>query len=189
MPPPPGFAPWPTTISIASQARRWPRVEAIARRQYLIDEDLRLAALFRAHAAITGRRAGPGRGGAAAQRPLGIGAERAKAHSGDRNGDLQLDRLFGKTGAERHVSGATLAIAFERVARDRGAQQYEVVETRQRAQSAEAADLVEAFIGSAFDLRGDFGGKGGRAPQRRYNHRQYSVAWSMWKLYRRRAEP
>src|SRR5271168_2033669 len=140
------------------------RVEAIARRQNLVDEDFRLAALFLAHAAITGRRTGPGCTGAAAERPLGIGTERAKAHSGDRDRDLQFDRLFRKTGAERHVGGAALAIAFERVARDRGAEQYEIVETRQRAQSPEAADLVDTLIGSTLDLRDDFGGKGGRAP-------------------------
>src|SRR6202035_5506716 len=140
------------------------RVEAIARRQYLVDEDFRLAALFLAHAAITGRRAGPNRAGAAAERPLGIGAERAKAHSGDRDRDLQFDRLCRETGAERQVGGAALAIAFERVARDRGAEQYEVVETRQRAQSAEAADLVEPFIGRALDLSDDLGRKGGGAP-------------------------
>ncbi|MNF95287.1 hypothetical protein D3C84_780320 [compost metagenome] len=49
------------------------RVHAVARRQVLIDQVLRLAALFRGHAAVTGGGAGAGDGRATAQGFLGIG--------------------------------------------------------------------------------------------------------------------
>src|SRR6266481_4071263 len=140
------------------------RVEAIARRQHLVDENLRFAALFRAHPAITSGRAGANRAGATAERTFGIGAESAKAHSSDRDWDPQFDRLFRKPGAERYIRCTAFAIPFKWVARDRGPEQYQIVEARQRAQGAEAADLVEAFVGSAVDLGDDLGRKGGRAP-------------------------
>ena len=63
-------------------------VEAVARGQYLIDEDVRFGAFLLAHPAVAGRRAGAGRTGAAAERTLGIGAERTEAHAGDRDRDL-----------------------------------------------------------------------------------------------------
>ncbi|MNC47926.1 hypothetical protein D3C75_970130 [compost metagenome] len=49
------------------------RVHAVARRQVLIDQVLRLPALLRGHAAVTGGGAGTGDGRAAAQGFLGIG--------------------------------------------------------------------------------------------------------------------
>src|SRR6516165_3322056 len=88
------------------------RVEAIARRQYLVDEDRRLRPFLLAHAAIARRRAGANGTGAAAERSFGIAAERAKAHAGDGDRDLQLDRLLRKPGAQRYIGGATLAIAL-----------------------------------------------------------------------------
>src|SRR5208282_1653485 len=154
-------------------------VEAVARGQYLIDEDAGLLAFLLAHPTVAGRRAGADSTRTAAERTLGIGAERAEAHAGDRDRDLQLDRLLGKTSAEGHVCRAVLAVAFERVTRDRGAEQHQVVEARQRAQGAEPADSVEALIGGTLDLGDDIGRKGGRVPSRSADHRQYSPAWSM----------
>ena len=54
--------------------------------------------------------------------------------------------------AERHVGAAALAIAFERIAADRGAEEQQVVEMRQLALRAEAADVVDAGRGGAMDL-------------------------------------
>src|SRR5271166_721450 len=90
-------------------------IEAVARGQYLIDEDVGLLAFLLAHPAVAGRRAGADRTRTAAERTLGIGAERAEAHAGDRDRDLQLDRLLGKASAEGYVGRAALAVAFERV--------------------------------------------------------------------------
>src|SRR6516165_12392604 len=73
-------------------------VEAVARGQYLIDENVRLCAFLLAHPAVAGRRAGADRTRTAPERTLGIDAERAKTHAGDRDRDLQLDRLLGKSG-------------------------------------------------------------------------------------------
>jgi hypothetical protein len=157
-------------------------IEAVARGQYLIDENVRLGAFLLAHAAVAGRRAGADGTGTAAERTLGIGAERTEAHAGDHDRDLQLDRLLGKASAEGHVRRAALAVAFERVTRDRGAEQHQVVEARRRAQGAEPADPIEPLVGGTLDLGDDIGRKGGRVPSRSAYHRQYSAAWSMWKL-------
>src|SRR6516164_8636584 len=106
-------------------------IEAVARGQYLIDEDVRFGTFLLAHPAVAGRRAGADRTRTTAERTLGIGAERTEAHAGDRDRDIQLDRFLGKTSAEGHVGRAALAVAFERVARDRGAEQHQIVEARQ----------------------------------------------------------
>ena len=128
-------------------------VHAVARRQILIDQRLRLAALFRRHAAVAGGRRRAGDRRAAAERFLGLAGQRAEAHAGDGDRDLQLDRLLGEARAERDVGRALLAIAFERIARDRGAEEQEVVEVRHLALGAAAADVVDAGRGGAADFR------------------------------------
>ena len=80
---------------------------------------------------------GPGRGRAAAERLLGRRRERAEAHPGDRDRDLEPDRLAGEAGAEGDVGGAALAIALERVAGDAGAEEEQVVEVGDAALGAE----------------------------------------------------
>ena len=90
--------------------------------------------------------------GAAAQRFLGVAGQRAEAHAGDGDGDLEMDRLLGEAGAEHHVGAAFLAIAFERIARDRGAEEQQVVEVRHPALGAGAADVIDAGLRGAMDL-------------------------------------
>jgi hypothetical protein len=55
--------------------------------------------------------------------------------------------------AERHVGAAFLAIAFQRIAADRGAQKQQIVEMRQLALRPAAADVVNAGGRGAADFR------------------------------------
>ena len=118
------------------------RVHAVAGRQILIHENLRMAALFLCHAAVAcrGRRAGERR--ATPERFLGIGRERAKTHASDSDWNFKLDRLFGKAGSKRHRSVAAFTIAFERITRNGSTEKQQIVEMRHPALRASAADIV-----------------------------------------------
>ena len=140
------------------------RIEPVARRQDLVDERLRGGALLVGHAAIARGRAGAHGGRGAPEGLLGVRPERAEAHAGDRDRDCELDRFGRKARADRHVGRACLAVALERVARDRGAEQHEVIEGRQPPFGAEAPDLVQALAGGALDLGDHAFGEARRLP-------------------------
>ena len=127
-------------------------VHPVARRQQLVDEDLRVAALLGRHAAVAGRRRGAHLGRAAAERLLRGRRQRAEAHAGDRDRDLQLERLLRVARPERDVRVAALAVALERVAGDARAEEEEIVEVRQLPLRAEAADVVDALARGPLDL-------------------------------------
>ena len=55
----------------------------------------------------------------------------------------------GETGADHDVGRAALAIALERVAGDRGAEEHKIVEGRQPPFGPEAPDVVQAFARGA----------------------------------------
>src|SRR5438093_5216951 len=95
-------------------------VQAVARGQHLIYERRRVAALLLGHPAVArgGRR--PHLAGSAAERLLRRGGQSAEAHAGDRDRDLQLERLLREAGSQRNVGPATLPIALERVPRHAG---------------------------------------------------------------------
>src|SRR6202035_3306007 len=112
----------------------------------------RVLALLRGHAPVAGRRARPERARAAPERLLGRARERAEAHSRDRYRNVQVDRLARKAPTDRDVGGAPLAITLERVARDAGAEEQQIVEVRHAPLGAEAADVVQALAGGALDL-------------------------------------
>jgi hypothetical protein len=128
-----------------------------------------------------------------AQRLLGIGAERAEAHAGDGDGDIELDRFLGETLADDHVGGALLAVTLERIARNRGAEEHEVIERRHLAPRAGAADGIDTLRRRTLDLGDHVRREGGGFTNRAIVHcdpsAQKSDAWSIWKLYMRRAEP
>ena len=84
------------------------------------------------------------------------GAESApKLMPGDRDRDLQLERLLREPRAEDDVGRAPLAVALERVAGDGCAEEEEVVEVREPPLRAEPADVVDALGGCALDLGDD----------------------------------
>ena len=137
-------------------------VHPVAAGQVLVDEVLGLAALLGRHAAV------PGGGGrahlrrAAPQRLLGLGRQRAEAHAGDGDRDVEVQRERGVAVAEHDVGAAALAVALQRVARHARAEEQQVVEVRQGALGAPAADVVDAGLGGALD-----GGDGGAVERRR----------------------
>src|SRR5258708_17725142 len=138
-------------------------IDAVARRQYLVDEERRGGALLPAHAAVAGRRARAHHAGTLAERLLRMTRHGTGGHTGDRDRNLELDWFFGKARAEHDIGGAALAVTLERIARDRGAEKGAIVEARRLTIGAEAADLVDPFIGSALDFVNNGGGGRGRA--------------------------
>ena len=121
------------------------RVHAVARRQILIDEDLRMAALLlrscrRRRLCVEV----PGQRRAAAERFLGRRRQRAEAHAGDRDRNFQSIGLFAKRAPSTTSVAAFLAVALQRIARHRGAEEQQIVEMRQLALGAAAANVVDA---------------------------------------------
>ena len=55
-----------------------------------------------------------------------------------------LDRLLGKARAQDDIGAAFLAVAFKRIARDRGSEEQEIVEMREPALGAGSANVVDA---------------------------------------------
>ena len=145
------------------------RIHAVARRQILVHERLRVATLLFGHAAVAGCGGGSGERGAAAERFLGRRRKRAEAHAGDGDRNLQFDRLPREARAELHRSIAALAISLERIARDRGAEKQQVVEMRHLALGSGAANIVDAGGGGAADFgeRGVVEGRGLTGRRRR----------------------
>src|SRR5262249_21964194 len=169
------------------------RIHAVARREKLVDERRRVLALLGRHAAVTcrGRRANLGR--AAAESLLRGCRERAEAHPRDRDRDPELERLLREARSEDHVGGAALAVALERVARDRRTEEEKIVEVRQPALRAEAANVVDPFRRSALDLGDDGAVEEVRlaevpAARLRRSH-QYAAALSTLNVYSWRADP
>ncbi len=125
-----------------------------------------MPALLLGHAAVAGGGRSAGDRGAASERLLCLGGERSEAHPGDGDRDFQFDRLLREARAEDDVRAATLAVAFERIARDRGAEEQQIVEVRQLALRAAAADVVDAGDRRAADLRQRVVVEGGGGPRR-----------------------
>ena len=127
-------------------------VHAVARGQELVDEHVGVPALLGRHAAVAGGRRRADLARAAAERLLRLCRERAERHAGDRDRDLQVQRLLRVAGAEHDVGVAALAVALERIARHARAEHQQVVEVGEPALRAEAADVVDALARRALDL-------------------------------------
>ena len=87
------------------------------------------------------------------KRFLGLRRERAEAHAGNGDRNFQFDRLLGKARAEHDIGAAFFAVAFQRIARDRRAEKQQVIEMRQLALGAAAADVIDAGACGAADFR------------------------------------
>ncbi len=68
-------------------------------------------------------------------------------------GILSVTGLRGEARADGDVGRAALAVAFERIAADRGAEEQQVVEMRQPPLGAATTDVVDAGRGRAANLR------------------------------------
>jgi hypothetical protein len=127
-------------------------VETVARRQALVDERLRGRALLRRHPAVAGGRRGADRCRGSPQRLFGMGGQGAEAHAGDRDRDIEHERLLGVPAPEHGGRVATLPVALERVARRRSCQERQVVEVGHAALRAPASNLVAPVLGHELDL-------------------------------------
>ena len=97
-----------------------------------------------------------------------------------------MDRLLGEAGAEHHVGRAFLAIAFQRIAADRSAQEQQIVEVGNPALGAKTANVVDAGRGGAVNLRDRMLVEGRGVTRRRmhpagFGPHQYASRLSMWK--------
>src|SRR5439155_3731263 len=133
---------------------------------------------------VAGRGRGPDLACAAPERLLRWRGEGAEAHARDGDRNVQLERPLGEAGPQDDVGAAALAVALERVSRDAGAEEEQVVEVRQAPLGAEAADVVDPLARGALNLRDHVAIEEVRlaqVPVRRNRH-QYAPALSTWKL-------
>ena len=129
------------------------RVHAVARGQHLIDQDLRMLALLRRHAAVAGGGRGAGERWRRGRAPPWPGADsEPKLMPAMVIGIFSSIGFLAKRVPSIDVGRAFLAIAFERIAADRGAEEQQIVEMRQLALGAAAADVVDAGRRGAADF-------------------------------------
>jgi hypothetical protein len=129
------------------------RVHPVAGREELVDQDLRVLAFLGRHAAVAGGRRRAHLRRAAAECLLRRRRESTEAHAGDRHRDPQLQRLLGEARPERDVRVAALPVTLEGIAGDARAEQQEIVEVGDTSLRAKAADVVDALLSRALDLR------------------------------------
>ena len=91
--------------------------------------------------------------------------QRAERHAGDGDRDIKVQRMFGVPIAEDDVGVAALAVALQRVARHRRAEEEQVVEVRKGPFGAPAADVVDTGFGRAMDGRDRLTVEGGGLAQ------------------------
>ena len=140
-------------------------VHAVARRQVLVHERRGVLALLLRHAPVA-RGGGRARGRCApAEGLLGLGRQRAEAHPGDGDGDLEAHRALGPALADHHVGAARLPVALQGVARHRRSEEHQVVEGGEAALGPPAPDPVDAGVGRPTDLRDDVAVEGVGLPQ------------------------
>ena len=121
------------------------RIEAVAGLDALVEPLLGIAALVGDHPALAGARGGTRHGGAAGKRCLGLVGERAEAHAGDVDRDVEHQRALG-LGPDHRGGRALLAIALDDEARERARQEGEVVEGRDVLEEREAPHPVAAEL-------------------------------------------
>src|SRR5258708_34657528 len=64
------------------------------------------------------------------ERFLGLRRQSAKAHARDRNRRFEMNGLLGKPCSENHIGRTFLAVSFQRITRDGGAEKQQVVKMR-----------------------------------------------------------
>ena len=121
------------------------RIEAVARLDALVEPLLGIAALVGDHPALSGARGGAGHGGAAGERCLGLVGERAEAHAGDVDGDVEHQRAL-RHRPDHRRGRAFLAVALDDEARERAGQEGQVVEGRDVLEEREAPHPVAAEL-------------------------------------------
>ena len=130
------------------------RVEAVARLDALIEPLHRIAPLVGDHAALA-RAGGRARhGGAAGERDLRLVGQRAEAHAGHIDRDVEHHRPLG-LGPDHRLGLAFLAIALDDEAGQRAGQEGEIVPMRNLLEQREAAHAVAAELRLHMDVVDD----------------------------------
>ena len=131
------------------------RVEPVPALDDLVVPLGREVALGRDHPALAraGRRAG--HRGALGQRHLGLERQRAEAHAGDVDRDVELDRLLREARAEHRLRLALLAVALDHEAGERAGQEDQLVPVRDLLEHREAAHPVAPELGLHVDVVDD----------------------------------
>ena len=133
------------------------RVEPVPALDDLVVPLGRQVALGRDHAALAGAGRRAGHRGALGQRHLGLERQRAEAHAGDVDRDVELDRLLREARAEHGLGLALLAVALDDEARQRAGQEHELVPVRDLLEHREAAHPVAPELGLHVDVVDDLG--------------------------------
>ena len=135
------------------------RVEAVAALDHLVVPLGREVALGRDHPALAraGRRAR--HRGALGERHLRLQRERAEAHPGDVDGNVELERLLREAAAEHRLGLALLAVALDHEPRQRPGQEDQLVPVRDLLEHREAAHPVAAELGLHVDVVDDLRGE------------------------------
>src|SRR2546422_11377283 len=119
-------------------------VDAVATWQDLVDQQARMLALGRQHAAVAGGRGCPGRRGSARQRHLGVVRQGTVAHARNHYRYIELDRFLGEARSQNRPGRAALAITLKRNPRQAAGKKSQIIEGCPRAwpQRAETADAI-----------------------------------------------
>ena len=150
------------------------RVEPVPALDDLVVPLGRQVALGRDHAALARAGRGAGHRGALGQRHLRLDRQRAEAHAGDVDRDVELDRLLREARAEHGLRLALLAVALDDEARQRARQEHEVVPVRDLLEDREAAHAVAPELGLHVDVVDDLGREDLALPEDRLSGRARS---------------
>ncbi len=137
------------------------RVEAVPRRQHLVDEQGRGLPFLGGHPPVAGGGGGAhGRSGTP-EGVLGRGRQGPEAHAGDGDGYVQLERAGPVSPAQNGARLAPLSIALQRIAGDGGGEEYQIVEVRHLPPRPQSPDRVEPAVRHLVDPSDHGGGEVG----------------------------
>ena len=127
-------------------------VEAVAALNHLVVPLGREVALGRDHPPLSRAGRGAGHRGALGEGHLGLERQRAEAHAGDVDGDVELERLLREAAAEDRRGVALLPVALDHEAGQGPGQEDQVVPAGKLLEHREAAHPVAAELGLHVDV-------------------------------------
>ena len=135
------------------------RIEAVAALDHLVVPLGRKVALGRDHPALARAGRGAGHRRAFSQRHLGLERQRAEAHPGDVDRDVELQRLLREACPEHGPGRALLAVALDHEPGQRSGQEHQLVPVRDRLEHREPAHPVAPELGLDVDVVDHLGGE------------------------------
>ena len=164
-PPRPTLQPWPMKNSTRVGEHQVVRVEPVPALDALVVPLGRVVALRRDHPALARARRRAGHRRALRERHLRLERERAEAHAGDVDRDVELDRLLREARAEHRLRLALLAVALDHEAGQRARHEHQLVPVRDRLEHREAAHPVAAELGLDVDVVHHLGREDAAVPE------------------------